>query len=255
MKRTLHVLLSPADYQAAARSGFAGKACVVFDVLRATSVMVTGLAYGVVGFLPVSEIADAVAARTHLPGSLLAGERGGLRINASQSGGVEFDLGNSPREFRSEKVRETIVITTTTNGTRAIRCCETASKVAVASFLNLGATSRWLQRHTAGDVILVCAGTGDLVAFEDVMAAGALCERLAQQTNEFLLSDAAQLARCGFRASAGNLYDAVIASANGRRLWENPELRDDVEFCLRNDAFDLVGVRGADGIFRSVAGV
>ena len=31
--------------------------------------------------------------------ALLAGERDGLRIRAAQTGGVDFDLGNSPREF------------------------------------------------------------------------------------------------------------------------------------------------------------
>jgi phosphosulfolactate phosphohydrolase-like enzyme len=36
--------------------GYAGQACVVIDVLRATSVMVTGLVNGAAGFLPVAEI-------------------------------------------------------------------------------------------------------------------------------------------------------------------------------------------------------
>ncbi len=51
---------------------------------------------------------------------LLGGERNGVRISA---GGIDFDLGNSPREYtpekvRGEKVRGKTIDSTTTNGTR-----------------------------------------------------------------------------------------------------------------------------------------
>ena len=97
MNVAVEVLLSPAEYLAREGAGFSGKVCVVFDVLRATSVMVTGLARGAAGFLPVTEIAVAVARHKKFPAALLAGEREGWRITAAQSGGVEFELGNSPR--------------------------------------------------------------------------------------------------------------------------------------------------------------
>src|SRR6185436_6382572 len=96
MASTVEVLFSPAEYQAHRNGGFANSVCVVFDVLRATSVMVTGLANGVTGFVPVEEIPEAIRAKARYPDALLAGERDGLRITAAQSGGVEFDLGNSP---------------------------------------------------------------------------------------------------------------------------------------------------------------
>ena len=50
----------------------------------------------------------------------------GVRILAAQTGGVDFDLGNSPREFTPDKVRGRTIASTTTNGTRALRACAQA---------------------------------------------------------------------------------------------------------------------------------
>ena len=252
MSLSIEVLASPAEYQARAPQGYAGQACVVFDVLRATSVMVTGLAHGAAGFLPVAEISEAVAWHRKEPALLLAGEREGLRITAAQSGGVEFDLGNSPREYTTARIRGRTIVTTTTNGTRALRACATAEVVAVGAFLNLTATARWLVSQSFQRVVLVCAGTGESVALEDVLCAGALCDQLTKSQRDCHLDDAALLACGAYREAANNLLAVVSASKNGRRLSANPELRDDVAFCLRRDVYDLIGVRADDGTIRSV---
>jgi len=249
MSMIIEALLSPAEYQARRARGFAGEVCVVFDVLRATSVIVTGLARGAKAFIPVEEISEAVALRAKHPGALLAGEREGLRITTEQSGGAEFDFGNSPREYTGSRVADKIIISTTTNGTRALRSCETAEAVAVASFLNLAATATWLRSHAGLRVVLVCAGTGDSAALEDIFCVGALCEMLVvSQTCD--VSDSAEAARRVFREAQNDLPNAIRHARNGRRLLENPELRDDVAFCLQRDCFDLVGLMGRDGIIR-----
>ena len=113
--------------------------CVVFDVLRATTTMLTGLANGAVEIIPVSEIPEALALRHEDPNVLLAGERKGLRITAAQTGSIDFDFGNSPRELTPEKVRGRRIAITTTNGTRALRACAHASEVQAGSFRNLSA--------------------------------------------------------------------------------------------------------------------
>jgi 2-phosphosulfolactate phosphatase len=77
----IDALLSPAEIEAKRVHGFAGETCVVFDVLRATSVIVTGLANGADGYIPVEEIADAVTLYYKHPMHLLAGERDGSRIS------------------------------------------------------------------------------------------------------------------------------------------------------------------------------
>jgi len=248
MTSTLEVLFGPADYHVRRGDGFSGSVCVVFDVLRATSVMLTGLANGAKGFIPVEEIAEAIAMRSKYPGALLAGEREGMRISAAQSGGFAFDLGNSPREYTPECVQGRTIISTTTNGTRAIRACASAKTVAVSSFLNLAATADWLARLSPKRVALVCAGTGEFPALEDVLCAGALCDLLGIRPGE----DSAALACRAFRHAREDLMAAVAHSRNGSRLLANLELQADVEFCLRRDVYDFVTVLGADGVVRRI---
>src|SRR5262249_17947241 len=124
-----------------------GTVCVVFDVLRATSSMVTALANGAAAIFPVAEISEALALRRDRPDLLLAGEREGVRISRDLSDGVPFDFGNSPREFTRDKVQGRTIAMTTTNGTRALRACARASKVFIGSFLNLAATTEVLRRE------------------------------------------------------------------------------------------------------------
>ena len=215
--------------------------CVVFDVLRATSSIVTALANGTAGVLPVSEISEALVERKRHAGILLAGERGGVRIRGALTGGGDFDLGNSPREFTPEKVRGKTIVMTTTNGTRALRSCGGAKLVLVGSFLNLAATARRVRELSPENLLLVGSGTGEAEALEDTLAAGALVAEL-----EAAVSPSAQRALEIFRKSR-TLPEAMDDSVNGRRLLSNPDLREDVAFCLRRDVWDLTAVLDRHG--------
>src|SRR5882762_9621943 len=104
MSKSLEVLFTPAEYNALSQRDLGDTVCVVFDVLRATSTMVTALASGASAIIPVAEISEALAIRQKQPAVLLAGERDGMRIRAEQTGGTDFDLGNSPREYIRERV-------------------------------------------------------------------------------------------------------------------------------------------------------
>jgi len=63
-----------------------------------------------------------------------------------------------------EMVRGRTIVSTTTNGTRALRACAGAQTVLAGSFLNLGATAEFIKRLQLVEVLLVCAGTGALHA-------------------------------------------------------------------------------------------
>src|SRR5882672_6504844 len=177
----IETILTPAELPALAQRDLRATACVVFDVLRATSTFVTALHHGAKAIIPLSEIAEAVAFKNsklkikNSKSILLGGERNGVRISA---GSIDFDLGNSPREYT--KVRGKTIVSTTTNGTRALRACAKAQTVLAASFLNLTATAQFIRRENFTNVLLVCAGTGENTALEDVLAAGALCELLGR---------------------------------------------------------------------------
>jgi 2-phosphosulfolactate phosphatase len=252
----IETILTPAELPALARRDLRDTTCVVFDVLRATSTFVTALHNGAKAVIPVSEISEAIAIRKRQPDVLLGGERDGVRIRAAQTGGVDFDLGNSPREYTPEKVRGRTVVSTTTNGTRALRAGAGAQTVLAASFLNLTATAQFIQRLRPAEVLLVCAGTRENIATEDVLAAGALGEILDAPLAPFgrgegvRLNDSAETARNAWRKAKSNLLEVVSEAENARRLLAIPELRDDVAFCLQRDVFNLVAVLGRDGAIR-----
>jgi 2-phosphosulfolactate phosphatase len=249
----IETILTPAELPALAKRDLRATACVVFDILRATSTFVTALQNDAKEILPVSEISEAVALRQKRPDVLLAGERDGVKIRAAQSGGIDFNFGNSPREFSPEKIRGKTIVSTTTNGTRALRACVGAKTILASSFLNLAATAKFLRSKNFAEVLLVCAGTGEGVALEDVLAAGALVEILtAQQNIHATFSDSTEIARRTFLQAKSDLPMAFSSSQNARRLLAIPELREDVAFCLQRDIFNLVAKMGADGALRKL---
>ena len=73
----LEVLFTPADFAALATRDLKNTACVVLDVFRATSTMITALANGASAIIPVGEISEALAIRKREPDVLLCGEREG----------------------------------------------------------------------------------------------------------------------------------------------------------------------------------
>jgi len=248
--KTIEVLFTPAEFRALHGRDLRGTACVVFDVLRATSTIATALANGAAGIVPVSEVSEALVWRKRQLGVLLAGERGGVRIRGAHAGGGDFDLGNSPREFTREAVLGKTIVTTTTNGTRALRSCAGAKTILACSFLNLAATAAFLRRLDAEHLLLVCSGTGEDEALEDTLCAGALAAEFAAGGAG---SPSAERAAELWRQHGGDLAGAMELSANGRRLLGVAELRDDVAFCLRRDVFNLVAAMNPAGIIQKTS--
>ena len=243
--QSAEVLFTPADFETLPARDLGRTTCVVFDVLRATTSMITALANGAKAIIPVAEIHEALALRRQRPDMLLAGERDGVRIRAAQSGGVDFDFGNSPREFTANRVRGKTIVTTTTNGTRALRACAGANIVLASSLLNLAATAKFLNQAQPAEIFLVCAGTGEGVALEDVLAAGALAGLLAGEC-----SDTTEIAARTYVSARTELAAVLGGSLNARRLLAIPELRADVAFCSQRDVFNGVAEMRADGAIR-----
>jgi 2-phosphosulfolactate phosphatase len=241
----IEVILTPAELPALAKRDLSETVCVVFDILRATSTFVTALHRGAEAIIPVSEISEALEIKKQQPELLTGGERNGVKIQAE---GTEFDSGNSPREFAPEKTKGKTIVSTTTNGTRALRACTGAKMVLAGSFLNMNATAKFLHEKKFKHVLLVCAGTRENTALEDVLAAGAFCEALLQLTTMVALSDSAQIALATFQSAKRDLPGTVRKSENALRLLAIPELRDDVNFCLQRDIFDFVAVMKGDAI-------
>jgi len=198
---TLEVLYTPADFAAMSNRSLEQAVCLVFDIFRATTSIVTALANGASAVIPVLDIPNALVLRERNPHLLLAGERDGLRIRAQLTGGVDFDLGNSPLEFTSDKVSGKTIAMTTTNGTRALRAAARARTVLIGSFLNLRATADGVRRLNPDELLIVCSGTAEQSSYEDVLAAGALSELLWNDCAPQGLADGALMAKKLFQAA------------------------------------------------------
>ncbi len=210
-----------------------GRQVVVIDALRASSTIVTALANGARAVIPVSESAMAVEVRTKLGSEhvLLGGEQGGIKIE-------NFDLGNSPLEYKSEVVNDKIVAMSTTNGTRPFTMFRYNRAVRVGSFLNLSATVK--QICASGlDLAFICSGNNGDFSLEDTLVAGGIIDKLADSTiSEIELNDSAKLAALHFSANRDRLLESFQESEHGKRL-VSLGFSDDVTYCARIDVFDI----------------
>jgi 2-phosphosulfolactate phosphatase len=243
---SLEVLFTPADFDSLRTRDLSATTCVVFDILRATSTMITALHHGARTILPVAEIQQAVSLRRAHPAILLAGERGGVRIGPELTGGIQFDLGNSPREFTPAAVSGKSIAITTTNGTRALRACQGAHQILAGSFLNLAATAGFVLEQKPAHVLLVCSGTQDQASYEDALAAGAFCELILSEGMPQKFSDSALMARSLYGIAAPDLAAALGTSRNGRRLLSRPELREDIAYCATRDSLGVLAIMRGD---------
>jgi 2-phosphosulfolactate phosphatase len=231
--------LNPAEIARLSSADLTETTCVVFDVLRATSSMITALAHGAAAIHPVCTIEEAFAAKERLPEAVLGGERHGDPI-------AGFDVGNSPFEYRGFRGRT--IVSTTTNGTIALRACDGAREVLVAAILNLQAIAEHLRASAPARVLLVCAGTFDSFALEDAWAAGRLVDLLEGGES----TDAAMAVLAVSRLYPHPLA-ALRAARNGRALAAK-ERDAEVAWCARESVFSAIGVMKA-GVIRAMAGL
>ncbi len=246
--RSLDVLLTPAEFQRLPDRDLTRAVCVVFDVLRATSTMLQAFANGARAIRPAMDIPEALGWHGQWPDALLAGEREGIRIGSQLTGGIEFHLGNSPREFTREIVQDRRILMTTSNGTRALRSCGHAGAVWIASFANISAVAERILAADPDELLIICSGTQETSAYEDVLGAGALVDRLFPKLHGVRIDDATHLVRNAYRPAKDDLLAAMENSRNGRRLLNLPDLSPDVALCLEMDRFDFVPEMDRNGI-------
>jgi len=210
-----------------ARSGTEAPVCVVIDVLRATSSIVTALAHGCAAVVPVAEVPRARALGAERAW-LVAGERNGVKLPG-------FHFGNSPREMTSPQLRGKTLVITTTNGTATIMTGSRAKLCLVASLLNLSSTAEAVLA-AGGEVAVVCSGTEGRFSLDDYYVACALTTLLTSCLEPS--GKAARRARFILQRYPDPL-EALRASAHGQRL-QRLGFGEDLVWCARVDAFPVV---------------
>lgn len=212
--------------------------CVVIDVLRATSSLVTLVAHGVPEVTVVPAIDQAFALREGLPAQsapLLCGEIGGLPPEG-------FDYGNSAEEFSRLDLSGDNVVLFTSNGTKALVQAAAAPMVFAGAMLNRTAVSEaaiQAARSSGLDLCIVCSGTelGTAYCLEDAFCAGAVVASCLSHSGQVLgLGDGASTALRLYESFSGDAVAAFNAAEHGRLL-QNIGLGPDVAFCARSDLY------------------
>lgn len=219
------------------------RSVVVIDILRATSVIVHALAEGAKEFIPVRSVEDAFDVKKRYPPgtTLLGGEKDTRPIEG-------FDLGNSPREYTAERIRDKRIILRTTNGSQAFHLVSNAGEVMVGSFFNAGTTAR---RCAASGLDLLIFPSGDEGTFslEDTVCGGMIIDRILKiRGKEAVLTDAANAALILFKRFEGNLVEAFYLSRHGNKLVRLGR-GEDLPYCAQTDTISMVPVF-KDGVIR-----
>jgi len=74
-----------------------------------------------------------------------------------------------------------------------------------------------------------------------------LCDLVWNNFADGHVSDAALMARKLYQLSRADLLAAASEARNGRKLLSNPDLREDVPFCIRQDVFPFAAALQQDG--------
>ncbi len=214
----------------------AGKLVVIIDVLRASSTIVTALANGCRGFVPVfsPDQAKKKAQQFEKERVLLGGEREGIKIEG-------FDLGNSPREYKREAVKNKTIIFSTTNGVKTLEMVKGAHRIIIGSFLNLQAVCNYCTNYQ-GDISIICAGKEGKFSLEDAACAGMLIYSFKNAFSDTCQeSDANLTARLLYEKFSNNILEILRKSQHGRYL-ESIGLAEDLKFCSQLDFFHIVPI-------------
>lgn len=210
----------------------AGKTVLVIDVLRATSNMVTGLAHGSLGIVPVETVQQAKNLQE--PGCLLGGERNCRKL-------AGFDLGNSPFEYMQNSVAGRKILMTTTNGTRAVQKTNRAHTVFACSLLNVTACAE-AALATGRDIYILCSGTQDVFSLEDGLCAGMLVDELQRlQPGRLEVNDFGLAMQACYVQNKNRLKEALLTCSNGKRLIKLG-FKNDIDYCSQPNLFKVVPV-------------
>ncbi len=215
--------------------------CILVDVLRASSTIVTLLDKGVSVILPVGSVQQARRlAREH--GYLLAGERNGLAP-------PNFDFGNSPAELIHTDVSGRGVVLTTRNGTAALRRLTRtrARAVLIGCIMNATACCEQALALAQQDdtyLSIVCAGQKGRFVLDDGVCAGFLVENIVRTVRsrgeDCLLSDAALAAQKLYHS-----YDDILSAfreSNSGTIIIKIGQEADLSLCARPDVSQVVPI-------------
>jgi 2-phosphosulfolactate phosphatase len=212
-----------------------GDLIIVIDALRSGTSILNALTNGAEAVIPAVTLKEAYKLRSQHPEYLLAGERGGHKPTG-------FDLGNSPLEFTSERVKGKSLVMTTTSGTAALNRSQAARWVLVGAFLNARAVAGEAEEIAVREgigVSFVLAGEKGKFSLEDFLCAGAIAKGFA--AGRVYFSDKVQAALLAFRQAETDLAGSVMKAEHAKHLVKLG-FREDIDFSCRLNVLRTVPI-------------
>ncbi len=206
---------------------------IMVDALRASTTIITALE-SFKTIVPVKTIrkAGSIAKRYN---AVLAGERGGAKIDG-------FDAGNSPLDIKN--LQGDYLVLTTTNGTRILEDTSSTT-VLVGSFVNAKVVASKAKKLAGNHIEVVMAGVNGEFAIEDFLCAGEIISYLNEKELD-------EMALAALMASNDRVKvdDAVMNSKSALGLRELG-LEKDVEFSLNRNIYNTVPIY-KDGFIKAL---
>jgi 2-phosphosulfolactate phosphatase len=232
MEARIDLYHSPRD---ASDADLKKSAVIVIDVLRASNSIIAAMDNGCKRVVPVVEVYEAktLAVRFASEHALLCGEREARMIPG-------FDLGNSPFEYKAERVRNRTLIFCSTNGSIAMVRAGSASKAVVGSFANVSAVVDRLKAEN--HIGILCAGLKQRISLEDTVSGGIFIDALLRaRPAAWKMNDAAAAAQALYLHHAQDLFSMAKASEHGAYL-SRIGAEDDIRHCAQIDSTTTIPV-------------
>ncbi len=223
--------------------------CIVVDVLRASSTIVTLFEKGASLIIPVTTKRQGMRVARE-QSALLCGD---TRIYASAG----FDLENSPDEVNRMDFHGQKIVICTMNGSKVISRLTQARQILVGSYLNAAACCERaveLAAQGAAGIGVVCAGNAGEFALDDCVCAGYLAQTLGRKLTDRQIphgmSESA-IAALRLEASYPSLQAASADTFSGQWLAGCGQ-NADLTFCAQKDISQVAPIIERDGLIRIV---
>ena len=212
---------------------------ILVDILRASSTITTALFYGAKAIIPTLGIhtASKLAEENN---ALLMGERNCVKIK-------NVDFGNSPIEITDEKVRDKIVIFSSTNFPKTPSSSKNSPLILVGSFLNLNIITKYafnFALENTLDICFVLAGTEINPSDEDFAFAGASALILSKYDN---ISFDKNIQKAIHFVLKKGIENCILDSIHAKKLIKLG-FHKDVEFSIERDKFNVIPILKANRI-------
>lgn len=202
--------------------------CIVVDVLRASSTVISAFAAGVRAVRAVANVTDC-------QDELTAGERHCVKI-------PELDLGNSPLAMLNPAHKGKRLSLVTTNGTQCVAACQQAPVVLIGALLNCQAVASYaenLAREKKLAISIILAGYHGELEDDDWIAASAI----AKAINNYQVIGDLPLYHCD------DFSQGLLTSPAGKRL-QKISAEDDILYCAEKDKYHYVPhINQEQGVF------